>query len=331
MKSNLFLLFSFFAFLLQSCGGSNADLWPNATGKAGEMLLIVDDNKWKSPVGDSLRETFAADVFGLPQDEPMFDIINIPGKAFSSLFETHRNIVRVRISPQNEENFVKMKRNVWSRPQIYFEISAKNDSAFYSMFSKYKSSIVDSLLLADRENYIQGFKKFKAAETKRLLRQKGIELDIPSGFTIKDNKKEFVWITHETTVLTQGLFVFFVDYTDTAQFQRNMLIHQIDSVLKKNVPGPVDNSYMQIESQIESEYTKYLTNNNFTVELRGLWNTEGYAMGGSYVAIAVPEVQRNRITILFGFVFAPKLSKRNYQRQMEALMSTIRFVSVPVN
>lgn len=328
MKSNLFFLLGLFVVALSSCGGgSNANLWPNATGKPGELLLIIDDNKWKSPVGDSLRGTFAAQVYGLPQDEPMFDIIPIPNKAFSSLFETHRNIVRVRITPQNEENSIKVKRNVWARPQIYFEINAKNDSAFYNMFSKYKDKMLDSLLLSDRENYVNGFRKFNADETRRLLRQKGIDLDIPKGFVMKENRKNFVWIQHETTILTQGLFAFFIDYTDTAQFQKKMIIQQIDSVLKQNVPGPVEGSYMQIEKRLDVSYKRFLTNNNFTVELRGLWATENYAMGGSFVAIAIPEVQRNRITVLLGFVYAPKLSKRNYQRQLEAIMSSIRFVS----
>jgi len=327
MKSNLLFLLGLLVLALYSCGGSNANLWPTATGKPGEMLLIIDDNKWKSPVGDSLRETFARGVYGLPQDEPMFDVIAIPNKAFSSLFETHRNIVRVRITPQNEENSIKVKRNVWSRPQIYFEINAKNDSAFFSMFSKYKESMLDSLLLSDRDNYVAGFRKFNADETRRLLRLKGIDLDIPKGFVMKENRKNFVWIQHETTVLTQGLLVFFIDYTDTAQFQKKLLVQQIDSVLEKNVPGPIDGSYMQIEKRLDSEYKRFLINDNFAVELRGLWSTENYAMGGSYVAIAVPEVQRGRITVMLGFVYAPKLSKRNYQRQLEAIMSTIRFVS----
>ena len=327
MNSKLFTVLVAFTAILTACGGNNANLWPNATGKPGEMLLIIDDNKWKSPVGDSLKDVFKGEVFGLPQSEPMFDIINIPNKAFSRLFETHRNIVRVKISPQNEENYVKVKRNVWSRPQVYFEIQAKNDSAFHSMFSKYKESILDSLILSDRANYVKGFKRFNAGETKRLLKGKGIDLSIPKGFLQKVNKKNFMWISHETTVLTQGLLVFFIDYTDTAQFRKDILVHQIDSVLKENVPSEA-NSFMQTEKVLGPLYTKYLTNNNFTVELRGLWETR--TMGGPYVITAIPEVQRNRITVLMGFVYAPKLSKRNYLRQLEAIMSTIKFVSVPM-
>ena len=323
---NIILLFVV-ASLLFACGGNNANLWPNSTGKPGEMILIIDDNKWESPVGDSLKEVFRREVYGLPQSEPMFDIIQIPNKAFSRLFETHRNIVRVRISPQNEENYVKVKRNVWSKPQVFFEIKAKDDSAFHSMFSKYKESILDSLILSDRANYVNGFKKFHANETRKQLRAKGIDLSIPKGFVQKSRKEDFLWISHETTVLNQGLLIFFVDYTDTAQFQSDILVQQVDSVLRANVPSEA-NSFMQTEKVLGPLYTKYLTNNNFTVELRGLWETR--TMGGPYVLTAIPEVQRNRITFIMGFVYAPKLNKRNYMRQLEAIMSTIKFVSVPV-
>ena len=323
---NILLLFVI-ASIVVACGGSDSDLWPNATGKPGEMVLVVDNNKWKSPVGDSLREAFMQEVYGLPQAEPMFDIINVPNKAFSSLFETHRNIVRVRISPQNEEEYIKVKRNVWARPQVFFEIKAKNDSSFHAMFSKYKDSMVDSLIKSDRANYVKGFKRFHADETRRLLRKKGIDLLIPKGFTKKSYKENFLWISHETTVLNQGLLVFFVDYTDTIQFNPDILVQQIDSVLKQNVPSEA-NSYMETEKVLGPLYTKYLTNNNFTVELRGLW--ESKTMGGPYVLTAIPEVQRNRITFIMGFVYAPKLNKRNYMRQLEAIMSTIKFVSVPI-
>lgn len=325
----IYLILLILAAVLQSCGGSDYNLWPDATGKPGEMLLIIDDNKWDSPVGDSLKAIFKEDVFGLPQSEPSYDVIQINNKAFSNLFQTHRNIVRVKISPQIKENSVKMKHDSWSRPQVYFEIKAHNDSAFFAMFEKYKYAIRDSLLISDRKNYMRGFRRFKSDEASRILHTKGIDLSIPKGFQLREHRKKFLWFMHETTILKQGLLVFFVDYTDTIQLQKKNLINLIDSVLKVNVPGE-NNSYMQLEKTIGAEYTRYLTNNNFTVKLRGLWETEGFAMGGPYVATAIPEVQRNRITILMAFVYAPKLMKRNYMRQTEAILSTIKFVSESV-
>lgn len=331
MKSKLLFALIALVALISACGGSNANLYPNATGKPGEMLLIIDDNKWSSPVGDSIRGVFNRAVYGLPQPEPNFDIINISNKAFSRLFQTHRNIVRVRISPQITESYVKVKKDVWAKPQIYFEIHANHDSSFHKMFDQHKESILDSLLNSDVNNYIKGYKRFNAGETKNIFRKKGLDLAIPKGFTLKKQAKDFIWISHENTVLTQGLLAFFIDYTDTAQFQQKILIHQIDSVLKKNVPaGPNGKAYMQTEKYLGPQYTKYLTNNNFTVKLRGLWEAEGYPMGGSYVATAIPEVQRNRITVLLGFVFSPKLEKRNYQRQLEAIISSIKFVAIPI-
>jgi hypothetical protein len=191
------------------------------------MLLIVDDNKWSSPVGDSLKEVFRREVYGLPQPEPMFDIIQIPNKAFSKLFETHRNIVRVRISPQNEENYVKVKRNVWSRPQVFFEIKAKNDSAFHSMFSKYKESILDSLVLSDRANYVDGFKKFHADETRRLLRGKGIDLMIPKGFIQKSKRTISFGFLMKLLFLTRGCWYFLLIIRIRLNFKKTFLYSKL--------------------------------------------------------------------------------------------------------
>ncbi|OQX97465.1 MAG: hypothetical protein B6I20_12560 [Bacteroidetes bacterium 4572_117] len=94
----LFILLSTTIFFSCDNNGSNKNFQPGATGKAGELLLVVDENKWESAVGDSLRAVLKQEVQVLPQKEPMFTVVNIPNAAFSSLFQPHRNIVRVKIN-----------------------------------------------------------------------------------------------------------------------------------------------------------------------------------------------------------------------------------------
>lgn len=325
MKKLHFLSILLFASVWFSCDNiSNQDLKPNVTGKAGELLLVVDDNKWNSPVGDSLRAVFQAEVQILPQREALFTVVNIPNKAFSNLFETHRSIVRVKISPKQKKASLKLRRNVWAKPQTVFEITAPDDSAFFSLLIKNKDAIVDTLLKDERARYLQSFIKFENQEVSRVLKERGVAMHIPKGYSLDVNKDDFMWISHETPMISQGILIGFIDYKDTAQLIKANLIHQIDSLLKKNVPGALKGSYMQIEKRAEVFYKKMYRAGIFTVELRGLWQSEGDYMGGPFVALVSVDTKLNRIVLTFGYVYAPKYNKRNYMRQVETILYSLK-------
>jgi len=320
----LFLIFSV-SVVFSACNDiSNEDLKPNVTGKAGELLLVVDDNKWKSPVGDSLREAFEQDVLILPQREPLFTVVNIPNKAFTNLFETHRSIVRVKISPQQKKAGIKLRKDVWAKPQTVFEITAPDDKSFFQLFSKNKQAIIDTLLKDERERYLQSFIKFENQEVTRILKQRGVFMHIPKGYRLDVNKDAFMWISNETPMTSQGILISFIDYKDTAQLEKENLIHQIDSVLKQNVPGALKGSYMQLEKRAVILYKKMMRKGVFTVELRGLWQSEGDYMGGPFVALVSVDTKRARLVLTYGYVYSPKYNKRNYMRQVETILYSLK-------
>lgn len=324
---NLSILFIFISTtLLLSCdsSGSNKNFQPGVTGKAGELLLIVDNHKWESAVGDSLRAVFKQEVQILPQKEPMFTVINIPNSAFSTLFQTHRSIVRVKISPNHKKPSIVMKRHVWARPQIYFEIKVPSDSSFFELFEKNKQIIVDTLLKDERARYLQSYRKFENQEITRILKKRAVMMRFPKGYNLDVQKDAFMWISHETPKIIQGVIISFINYSDTAQLQKDNLIHQIDSVLKKNVPGGLKGSYMAIEKRISIPDKKMILNNNYTIKLKGLWHLEGDYMGGPFVALASVDTKRNRIVISFGYVYAPRYNKRNYMRQVETILYSLK-------
>ena len=326
MKHYLFI--SILLIFFVSCGQTTnrSNLLPNSSGKASELLITIDKNKWESSIGDSLKKVFIKDEIALPRAEPMFDLVHIPNSAFSKIFEAHRNMIRIKISPQVKKNSISMRKNVWSKPQIVFQINAKTDSAFFDIFNRNKDKIVDSILIEENKRYVQSYRKFEAPEIKRQLKAKGILMQIPKGYTMDVNKKDFIWISHETPMISQAIVIAFTEYSDTAQFQKEYLVHNIDSILRKNVPGALKNSYMKTEHRAEMYYKKMLLNNVFTVKLRGLWQVEGDFMGGPFEMLSLPDIKRNRIIYVFAYVYSPKYDKRNYLRQLDAMISTIKIL-----
>ena len=65
-------------------------LLPNISGKAGEIIVVIDKGDWEGTVGNVLRDSLAKETPFLPQREPLFGLVNVPQNAFSHMFQIHR-------------------------------------------------------------------------------------------------------------------------------------------------------------------------------------------------------------------------------------------------
>jgi hypothetical protein len=61
--------------------------------------------------------------------------------------------------------------------------------------------------------------------------------------------------------------------------------------------------------------------------LRGLWKLENAFMGGPFINISLLDENRNRVVTVDAFVYAPGLDKRNYVREVEAILNTFKIIS----
>ena len=64
---------------------------PAITGKINQVLVIADKNVWTGPVGDTIKAFFGQDQDGLPQVEPIMDVMNLPEMYFDKNMKGHRN------------------------------------------------------------------------------------------------------------------------------------------------------------------------------------------------------------------------------------------------
>ena len=68
--------------------------------------------------------------------------------------------------------------------------------------------------------------------------------------------------------------------------------------------------------------TKY--NGNYASEMRGLWRVKNDFMGGPYISLAVLDESNQRVIVAFGYVYAPSKEKRNFLRQVEAMIYSLK-------
>jgi len=324
-------IFLFLITFLSSCG-DDVPFHKNITGKAGEVLFVVSDNTWKGEVGKAIKDIFMSPQVSLPQEEPLFNVAQVPHKAFNGLLEAHRNIVLVEISSSVDSASVTYIDNKWAYPQSVISIKASSSESFLEVLHRNSDKIVSRFLKAERNRLQINYKKQADMGLIKKIKDKfNISLIIPHGFKIGINKNDFMWIRYDTGDITQGLFIYSFPYKSDSTFTANYVLNKRDSLLRENVEGPTEGSYMTTERRAIPFMNVFRYKNNYSCELRGLWRVENDFMGGPYINLSVLDASKSRIIVLDGFVYAPKFKKRNYLRQMEAIIYSLKLPDQAAN
>ena len=326
MKRNFFHLFAIIPALVffQSCSNEPV-LHQNITGKANEVVVVISDESWNGNPGELLRTTLAQQHIALPQNEPIFDLINVPHAGFKKIFRTTRNIIQTSISSTVESPGVIFKDDVWAYPQATVKINAKNAAQFEELLNENSEKIISYFLSAEKERLTKNYQKYHEKLVFNALNDSlGLTVTVPPGFAIARQKKNFIWLRYETPEISQGIVVYTFPYISDSTFTENYLVAKTDSVLEINLPGPTAGSYMAIEKQVAQVLNTFEHNKNYAVEMRGLWRLENDFMGGPYILLAELDASNQRVVIAFGFVFAPSKDKRNLLQQVEAMIYSLK-------
>lgn len=312
--------------IFAGCNNVREKVLPQISGKAGEVVIVIEDQVWKSTT-DTIINILKADVPGLNQSEPMFDVVRIPNSAFTEIFQRHRNIISCRIASDSTAS-IKVAHDLWSTPQTVIQIVAPSAQSLEQLFSDNREKIVGLLLKAEQDRIIKNYSTFPERQVmNKLAKATGVTMTIPKGYTFDMDTNNFVWISHETPEISQGLFVYYYDYTDSLMLTRDSLIAMRNRMCKAYVGGPSDGSYMTtVGFEDVTTFRSFNLRGRYTAELRGLWETRGDFMGGPFVSITQYDEKHGRIVTVDGYVYAGKKDKRNYMRQVEAIMSTMEFV-----
>jgi len=311
--------------LFFSCHQNPQEMLPGITGKPGELVIVMKDKYWEGHTGEVFKGIFCAEVPALPQPEPMLDAVQIKPDAFADIFKTHRNIFILNISP-NEKEKLEVKIDVWARPQIVISLNVKDTIRAQQVLTAKGQKLLQYYLDKEKERNITTFSMQKNSVVVDKVQKKfGIKLSIPRGYEIAREADNFMWIRQEDKDKNLSLLIQMYDYKDKNTFSLDHLLDKRDEMTKAYVPGPSDGSYMQVFRDYPTHLEEVSLNGNYAAKLRGLWNVHGDFMGGPFVTYAMLNQTKDKVVMLDGFVFAPKLDKRNYIRQMDAIISSVKF------
>lgn len=297
---------------------------PVPSGSSNEILIVMDKAEWQGPVGDTVKQWFTQEQIGLPQPEPVFDIINLPVAFFDKNVKAYRNVLMAKISPEIDSATIRFKDSPWSQTQKYFEIDAPSEAAFLKVFEANKQKMLDVFLKAEQDRLMANYKKKPDSEIYRLFKDKyHLYLSCPSGYLINKDTTDFVWISRETRVDSRGIIFFQKEYKDAAQFGERAIVDTVNAALEKFIPGPLPKTYMALDTvaPIVSNVYNY-AGKHYAVLLRGLWMVVNDYMGGPFVLNVILDQENNRVLYMMGYIYAPDDKKRNMLRQVEAILFT---------
>jgi len=315
------------------------------TGSPGEVIVVMSDQNWDNAPGTMVRAGLLQDAFGIDKHEPSFDLMQAEEENFGQLLRVHRNIIIVRIvdSDANEVPRIEFKKSVWSKEQLVIEINARNYEAFEEVWSQNLPSIVAQLNKEDKARLMDKYDKQRNVHIKAKLEEKyKLSLNVPTDFDIVRESEDFIWIRREAQRfvrengvgadhdITQNVFIYSYPYTDTAQFTTEAQLAMRDSIGKNFVPGNIVGSYIQTEKvHFKPVFVETEKFGQYALEIRGLWKLEGAPgafMGGPFIGLTCYDERLGRLIYIEGNVFAPKFPKREYVRELEAMIYSISTV-----
>ena len=100
MKRHLFYLsMALVLALFSACGnGKKGVFTPTSSGRAYEILVVVDQGLWERPAGRALYDVLDSDVPGLPQSERSFRIMYTSPSNYDATLKLIRNIIIVEVN-----------------------------------------------------------------------------------------------------------------------------------------------------------------------------------------------------------------------------------------
>ena len=291
--------------LLTSCGltGMNRKK-PASTGQPYEIVLEGDTD---SIVTRILTE----DVPALPQPEPLCKLIQVKkGKTKGSYLLVRTRII---VNITDKDFAVKLNHDENAAPQNIIRINARSVQQLRERLNGEKlRQLVDEAELEHLAEMISNNPSKQNKEMQEEVKKTfGLDMKIPVSMNASKKAKDFIWISNNASTGMQNLLVFRVKNSNAHDTDDK---HQIDSILRTNMPGETDSMYMTIPVLSE----------------KGLWEMKGDAMGGPYVMRCIDKrtssnaMQKEDRLYVIGFVYAPEMKKKILIKQLEAAISTIK-------
>lgn len=330
MKKLTFFLLPLFLFACKF----QASQQPSATGKAGELLVVIPNKHYQDFAGTALRDVFQAMIPMELTMEPFFNIVQIQPENFTRIHESHRHIFIVDIDPSHNGASIERSTDHWANPQLLIRVKAPTQESFARVMAERGEGFVNEYIKMEFRRYIAAYNRMLNLNAINTIKEKfGFNLAVPEGYFVAIQGDNFVWLrqTGTRTDLELGVLIATFEYTDPkVDFSPQAIKDRRDEVTRRFIHGVLEGSHMTTYSpethpEVQFKVKEVDFNGMYAVQANSLWKMEREFLGGPFVNFTLVDPNSNRLLMLDGWVLYPNKDKRDFMRQVEALIRSIDF------
>ena len=327
MKKISYLTVLIALLLLASCrpksGGGGIKVENFSTGKAGEMILAIDTNYWSTAAKKAIYDVLQQPQPAINQNEPMFDIIECSNAGYKASFMRHRNIVQFDYNLDYSGNTFEIARNPVTNPQVHVRIRGNSQDSCLALFLSHQDEIVKVMYENDIARLQNAHRRLNNAVIEKKIKEKfGLVMTIPEGYFVGREEEDFLWLLFRTP--KNDRFVMIYKSPRYALSPENVVAER-DRITKAYIQGAVVGAYpkvAELEGLPLAQNLQIRYHNG--LELRGLWESVRDKMGGPFYSFTQLSPDSSSCITVDGFVYAPQEEKREYLREVEAIVKSIQ-------
>lgn len=323
-------------------------LLPSAKGDSGEIILVMDSTKWNGKLGDAVKDVFRDRVPGLPQPEAMFTVRQVEPSKFQNYLRHHKNVVLVTTfdsktagsrylkqffteqSIQQIKNdtslYMNNTRNQFARGQIVMNLFSEDEETLIRHLNANKHKIQDILNETERKRLVSRFNKARKKELEASIASRhDFGITLPDGYRLAKDSANFVWLRFPEYDFDKNLIITYKDYTSEQDFDLENIIEWRNKIAREHTKDPDNpNYYVTTETLVPVSERKVSLDGNYAVEARGLWRLKDRFVGGPFVSYTFVDQESNRMYYIEGFISAPGSQKREFMREIEAILHSFK-------
>ena len=323
-------------------------LLSNATGSPGSIQVLAENEIWEGPIGETISVAFdeyAEGVYLRP--ESTFDYYHIGPSQFDGALKKTRNIFQIRLRNDTtySESVLTEYVDLYAWGQYFVQIVDSDEKRLLETVRNKMPEVVRMFNESENSRLVNQYnREFHISIDESAQKNMGFSIHLPVRSELKVEEEGFMWIKHDrsqtqlatgdnqfdagTFWIQQGFVMWEAPFTDSAQLRPENILMDRDTILKYNVPGKIEGSYMG------TEYDEYYSpeaavidhQGSYAVKMYGLWKHKGDVAafgGGPFVQVTIHNESRNTLLTVCGYIYAPKFDKREYIREIDALLETI--------
>ena len=300
----------------------SAPLVLSSNGNINTITVVMTDQLWAGTIGQAVRDMYAYPAEGLPQQEPLFDLKQIPPEVFTGFAQSSRSVLWVGIRDQTN---IRIDKNTYAQPQTVAVFTAPTPTALTETIISKSDELIKTLRKQERAERLRRIRKSTYANH-GLDKKFGFTLTMPSAYKILKENETTSWFQREIQKGHINLLVTTTPYDEDIIVDQNLekIIAQHDSIGKAFIPGRLPNSHLITEKA----YEPYIYSTTFgkkpALEIRGTWEVQGDFMAGPFLQYIINDKSNTRNILLEGFVFAPSTVKRDYVFEIETVLRSLQ-------